>query len=82
MTDNAKSLPIFWGHGTHDPLVRYEMATASTQFLSKEGGIKTATSEDVVGLSFHAYPGLVHSAAPEEIEDLGTWLKRVVAKTE
>ncbi|EJD01534.1 Phospholipase/carboxylesterase [Fomitiporia mediterranea MF3/22] len=82
MSDHAKKLPIFWGHGTNDPLVRPEIANASRQFLEDQMGIKGASKEDPTGLEFHPYPGLEHSAAPEEIGDLGSWLKRVVPQTE
>lgn len=82
MSDHAKAIPIFWGHGTHDPLIRYELALGSTQFLRKEAGIKEASKEDPAGIEFHAYQGLVHSAAQEEIDDLGAWMKRVIPKTD
>ncbi|KAI5119594.1 hypothetical protein M0805_005764 [Coniferiporia weirii] len=78
VSDHAKSLPIFWGHGTHDPLVRYELAIASSQFLKKEVGIKVAEGEETVGLSFHPYEGEVHSTCPKELSDLQAWLKRVI----
>ena len=81
-SDHARKIPIFWGHGTHDPLVTFEMATTSTNFLTQKAGIKTATPEDPTGLEFHAYEGLVHSADPEELKDLSNWLKRVIPKTE
>ena len=79
-SDHARKLPIFWGTGTADPLVKYELATASAQTI-KEGGIKTATEEEPVGLEFHSYEGLVHSADPEELDDLAKWLKRIVPQT-
>lgn len=82
MSEHARMVPIFWGHGTHDPLIRYELALASIQFLTKEAGIKEASKEDAVGLEFHSYKGLVHSASNPEINELGVWLKRVIPETE
>ncbi|KAH8118660.1 Phospholipase/carboxylesterase [Phellopilus nigrolimitatus] len=79
-SDHAKLIPIFWGHGTHDPLVRFDMATASTQFLKRDLGVKTATNEDQVGLSFHSYEGEGHTACIEELGDLQAWLKRVISE--
>lgn len=37
LTDIAKSLPIFWGHGMDDPLVKHEVVLASAQLLTAQG---------------------------------------------
>ena len=82
-TEHAKKLPIFWGHGTKDPLVQFPLGRASADFLLREAGIKQAADDDDAwGLSFHGYEGVVHSACEDELDDLRGWLKRIVPKTE
>ncbi|KAI0686491.1 Phospholipase/carboxylesterase [Cytidiella melzeri] len=81
LSEHAKRLPIFWGHGQDDPLVKYQWAQRSTAFLDSVLGIGPAKGDSVVGVEFHAYPGLVHSASEEELEDLQTWLKKVLPST-
>lgn len=78
LNDHAKKLPIFWGHGKNDPLVKYQFAEMSLNFLKNELRIPEATKENPVGIEHHAYPGLVHSASDEEIEDLQAWLEKVM----
>lgn len=77
-TDNARAIPIFWGHGKDDPLITYPVALASKQFLEKELRIQEATSDSTTGLEFHEYDGLEHSADPAELNDLRLWLKKVI----
>lgn len=48
-TDTAVKFPLFWGHGTSDPVVPYEWGKKSTEFL------KLDLKMDKV--SFHSYPG-------------------------
>lgn len=74
-TDHARTIPIFWGHGKEDPLVKYELAIASIQLLENELGVKEATEDNMNGLEFHGYDDLEHSANPEELEHLRVWLK-------
>ncbi|EKM59933.1 uncharacterized protein PHACADRAFT_250743 [Phanerochaete carnosa HHB-10118-sp] len=82
MNDHAKKLPIFWGHGTNDPLVKFIWAKQSVQFLKEGLGITETTEADQAGIEFHAYNGLVHSASDEEIEDLQAWLEKVLPVNE
>lgn len=76
--DHARKLPIFWGHGRQDPLVRYIWAEQSVEFLKSQIGIREATQDDPTGLEFHGYNGLVHSASEKEVDDLQTWLCKVL----
>ncbi|KAF4572502.1 hypothetical protein EYR36_007009 [Pleurotus pulmonarius] len=79
ISPHATSLPIFWGHGEADPLVKFEWGTLSRDFLATEVGIALASSKaDAKGLNFNGYRGLVHSASPEEINDVKAWLKKVI----
>ena len=84
MTDYALKLPIFWGHGSADPIVPFQLAQASKELLTN-AGIKPARESSEgppTGLEFHKYDGIPHSACQEEIEDLANWLKRVIPKTD
>ena len=78
MNDHAKKLPIFWGHGRSDPLVKFEWAERSIEFIKNGLGIPEATKENPIGVEFHAYPGLVHSANDQELDDLQQWLEKVI----
>lgn len=81
-SSNVSDIPIFWGHGKNDPLVTYlKMGKASADFLVDELEVKRVEGTGVpIGLEFHGYEGVVHSASEEELDDLRTWLKRVVPK--
>lgn len=81
LSDHAKKLPIFWGHGQSDPLVKYQWAERSTAFMDSALGIGAVKGDSNVGIEFHGYPGLVHSANEEEIEDMQTWLAKVIPPT-
>lgn len=80
LSDHAKKLPIFWGHGKEDPIVHFDRATMSLEFLKTQMGFKTVEPEAVLegGIEFHGYDGLAHSADPEELEDLKKFLKKVL----
>ncbi|THG97483.1 hypothetical protein EW026_g4529 [Hermanssonia centrifuga] len=76
--DHANKLPIFWGHGKDDPLIRFKWATESIDFMKSNLGTQEATAEDNTGLEFHAYDDLVHSANDKEIVDLQVWLQKAI----
>lgn len=80
-SSHATALPIFWGHGSLDPLVEYKkMAQASVEFLTKQIGVPSTTKDgDLKGLSFNTYP-IGHSTNEQELGDLKEWLKRVLPK--
>lgn len=81
-TDHVKKLPIFWGHGRQDPLVRFSWAEQSIAFLKSKLGVREATSDNATGLEFHGYNNLMHSANDQEIVDLQAWMKKVLPETE
>lgn len=60
-----KETPIFMGHGEADPLVRLPWGKATADKLREWGW----------QVDFRSYPGLPHSAAPQEIDDLEGWLR-------
>jgi predicted esterase len=80
---HSTSTPIFWGHGTADPLVTYKIGSSSVDFLKTTVGLSAATAEGsdasaLKGVLFKSYAGLQHGAAPEELSDLTEWLKKIL----
>jgi len=61
-----KDTPFFMGHGDSDPLVKYAWGQRTAEKL-REYGYK---------VDFKSYRGLVHSAAPEEIDDVENFLNK------
>lgn len=59
---NAKT-PVFFGHGTQDPMVPYFLGEAAHKEL-KDGGWP---------VEWHSYP-IPHSVSQPEIADIGRWL--------
>ncbi|KAH8811449.1 acyl-protein thioesterase-like protein [Xylogone sp. PMI_703] len=59
-----KDTPIFMGHGDSDPLVRPDWGRTSYEALKASG----------YNIKIKFYPGLEHSADPEEIDDVETFL--------
>ncbi|EIW61403.1 Phospholipase/carboxylesterase [Trametes versicolor FP-101664 SS1] len=85
LNDHAKKLPVFWGHGKSDQIVRFDRATASIEFIKGELGLKTLVSPDKVlegGIEWHAYDMLAHSANDQELQDLKTFLQKVLPAQE
>jgi lysophospholipase II len=39
---NAKNIPVFWGHGSDDPVVRYECMSSNNPPFSSKPSIYTA----------------------------------------
>ncbi|KZP03945.1 Phospholipase/carboxylesterase [Athelia psychrophila] len=73
---HAAQTPLFWGHGTSDPLVKFKLGTDSVEFLKSQLGFKQSDNS-AAGLDFHSYAGMAHSSCQEELNDLSAWLKRV-----
>lgn len=59
-----KDTPIFMGHGSVDPLVKYDWGVQTAQVLKEMGWT----------VDFKTYDGLAHSAEPREIDDLEKWI--------
>jgi len=59
-----RGLPVFMGHGSHDPMVPVQLGEMAATRLSSMG-------HDV---EFHRYP-IPHAVCPEEIDDLAAWLR-------
>jgi phospholipase/carboxylesterase len=63
------AVPIFMAHGTWDTTVGFDFGRSSRQELADAG-------HDV---EWHEYP-MAHAVCPEEIEDVRTWLLRVLPR--
>jgi phospholipase/carboxylesterase len=63
----SNSVPIFMGHGIADDIVPLALAKMSRDTLIKLG----------YEVEWHQYQ-MPHSVCPEELADIGTWLKRVL----
>jgi phospholipase/carboxylesterase len=68
-TDANALTPVFMGHGQHDDVVDISRGSASRDALRALG----------YEVEWHEYP-MGHSVCMEEIEDLGRWLVKVLAK--
>jgi len=62
-----KATPIFMAHGTFDPVVPLMMGAGSMTSMAGLG----------YGIEWKQYP-MQHSVCPEEIEDVGAWLRKVL----
>ncbi|KAL2007490.1 hypothetical protein VTN00DRAFT_8928 [Thermoascus crustaceus] len=63
-----KDTPFFLAHGMDDDVVKYEFGKQTAQALKDMG----------LDVSFNSYPGLPHSADPEEIQDLERFLEKIL----
>jgi phospholipase/carboxylesterase len=66
--DANKDTPIFLAHGRGDPVIPIDRAEKSRDVLTSLG----------YKVEWHEYM-MPHSVCEEEIEDIGDWLKRVLA---
>ncbi|KAJ7940296.1 Phospholipase/carboxylesterase/thioesterase [Mycena leptocephala] len=81
-SEHAASIPIFWGQGADDPLVRPELARRSADFVIEQIGTPAAPSTgELKGLSYNSYDGVGHSTNQRELEDLKVWLKKALPPT-
>lgn len=78
MSDYTRTLPIFVGHGTADPVVAFKHGQKSVEYLTSDCGIKKATDEDVVGVTFKSYDHMGHHSAPRELNDVAEFLQKVI----
>ncbi|KDQ61519.1 hypothetical protein JAAARDRAFT_704876 [Jaapia argillacea MUCL 33604] len=79
VSPHARSLPIFWAHGTADQVVTHQRGLDSAEIIKSQIGIsETSLGSGLPGLSFNSYQGLVHEINEPELIDLQTWVKSVV----
>jgi phospholipase/carboxylesterase len=62
--DRVRDTPIFWGHGTADAAVPFQVAESGWQELRAVGA----------ALESHAYPGMSHTISEQELADASAWL--------
>lgn len=62
-----KTVPVFMGHGTEDPLIPISIGQMTYELLQGLG----------CSVEMKTYP-MAHSACPEELNDVATFLKRVI----
>ncbi|KAJ7827041.1 lysophospholipase I [Mycena olivaceomarginata] len=80
---HASSIPIFWGHGNADPLVPYKLGRVCAEYLVTEIGVPRAPCPGAPeGLDFHTYYGLAHYIRDDELTDVASWLKKILAPSE
>ena len=63
-----REVPIFMAHGTADPMIPFARAKESRDLLLQHA----------YAVEWHEYP-MQHSVCPQEIADIGKWLRRVLA---
>lgn len=69
LTKGLETTPIFHGHGTSDPLVIYNNAQKSKDYMLEHG---------VASYELKSYQGMQHTLIPEEIVDWITFVKKVI----
>lgn len=62
-----RDLPVFMCHGTHDPVLQYELGENSCKHLQQLG----------YAVEWHSY-AMAHQVCMEEAEDIGAWLRKVL----
>ncbi|KAJ7246574.1 Phospholipase/carboxylesterase [Mycena haematopus] len=78
-SEHAASIPIFWGQGAEDPLVKPALARRSADLVMELIGTPVAPSTDELkGLFYKSYDGVEHNANMEELDDLKAWLKKAL----
>jgi phospholipase/carboxylesterase len=63
-----REVPIFMAHGLYDPIIPIAAARRSRDLLAQLG----------YACEWHEY-AMPHSVAPPELDDIGAWLRRVLA---
>ena len=63
-----QDVPIFMAHGTQDPVIVLPRAVSSRDKLTELG----------YSVEWHQY-AMPHSVCPEEIRDIGAWLRKVLS---
>jgi phospholipase/carboxylesterase len=65
-----RGVPIFQAHGLYDPLVAVDLGRTTRDRLQEDG----------YGVEWCEY-SMEHQVCPQEIEDVGRWLRRVLRAT-
>ena len=62
-----RDVPVFYAHGTYDPVIPLAMATTSREKLVAAG----------YAVEWHEYP-MEHSVCAEEVGDISRWLAQLL----
>ncbi|KAJ7591473.1 Phospholipase/carboxylesterase/thioesterase [Mycena floridula] len=75
------SIPIFWGHGSADPLIKIQLVQDSINVLKHELGYTvTNDSTECKGICYNVYHGIGHTTNQKELDDLRTWIDNAIPK--
>ncbi|KIM37859.1 hypothetical protein M413DRAFT_251578 [Hebeloma cylindrosporum] len=90
-TEFAKTMPIFWGHGTEDRQVDFKIWKGLAKVLAGQLGIPFIDSEQSVwvservsrenetaGLLFYTYEDLGHWFNEQELQDVAKWISILI----
>ncbi len=66
-TKENKNIPMFYAHGTQDPIIPIALAETSKMFMEKLG----------YKIDWHSYP-MEHTVIPQEIDDISHWLDKTL----
>jgi predicted esterase len=72
MIHTQPHLPVFWGHGTADAEIPLSFAQEAMSFLNYALRVPRSL------LRFNIYDGLAHSINDDELDDLASWLVRIL----
>jgi lysophospholipase I len=84
-TPGMNGVPIFVGHGSQDPLVKVDFATATVDYLETKLGFavkRNPESQEAKGVVYNIYGGIGHTTNEQELDDLRGWLKEAIPKTD
>lgn len=77
MKDHTLSTPIFWAHGSSDPLVKLQFSKDSSEQLIPLG-MPRGQPGVFGGLSFNIYDDMGHATTEKELDDLKAFIKNAV----
>jgi len=73
----ASLIPVFWGHISHDPLVRPNHVQDSIKILTFLG-MPLSSPDECKGLTYKEYEGMRHETNEKELNDLKDWIKKAI----
>jgi len=74
----ASTIPIFWGTGAQDPLVKIEMSKRSVELLTEQVGVPRSTPGVLGGLTYQIYEDIGHTTNERELGELRDFIKKVL----
>lgn len=70
LPDGAEGFPVFWGHGTMDPAIPFDMARNGRERL-RDAGFQVEARDYQMG----------HGISPDELRDASRWLEGRLARS-